>query len=85
MGGGSNAIGLFHAFIPDASVRLVGCEPAGHGIETGEHAATLTAGEPGILHGSRSYVLQDDEGQITEPYSISAAWTTPASDPSTPT
>ncbi|MFY1676454.1 MULTISPECIES: tryptophan synthase subunit beta [unclassified Streptomyces] len=72
VGGGSNAIGLFHAFIPDTSVRLVGCEPAGHGLETGEHAATLTAGEPGILHGSRSYVLQDDEGQITEPYSISA-------------
>src|SRR5918911_4622699 len=72
VGGGSNAIGLFHAFIPDESVRLVGCEAAGHGIETGEHAATLTAGEPGILHGSRSYVLQDEEGQITEPYSISA-------------
>ncbi|MCL6733815.1 tryptophan synthase subunit beta [Streptomyces neyagawaensis] len=72
VGGGSNAIGLFHAFIPDASVRLIGCEPAGHGVETGEHAATLTAGEPGILHGSRSYVLQDEEGQITEPYSISA-------------
>lgn len=72
MGGGSNAIGLFHAFIPDADVRLIGCEPAGHGVETGEHAATLTAGEPGILHGSRSYVLQDEEGQITEPYSISA-------------
>lgn len=72
VGGGSNAIGLFHAFIPDAAVRLVGCEPAGHGLDTGEHAATLTAGEPGILHGSRSYVLQDDEGQITEPYSISA-------------
>ena len=53
VGGGSNAIGLFHAFIPDADVRLVGCEPAGHGIESGEHAATLTAGEPGILHGSR--------------------------------
>jgi tryptophan synthase beta chain len=72
VGGGSNAMGLFHAFLPDDGVRLVGCEPAGHGVETGEHAATLTAGEPGILHGSRSYVLQDDEGQITEPYSISA-------------
>ncbi len=72
VGGGSNAMGLFHAFLPDAGVRLIGCEPAGHGVETGEHAATLTAGEPGILHGSRSYVLQDDEGQITEPYSISA-------------
>ncbi|MDB1088619.1 tryptophan synthase subunit beta [Streptomyces sp. ACA25] len=72
VGGGSNAIGLFHAFIPDENVRLVGLEAAGHGVASGEHAATLTAGEPGILHGSRSYVLQDDEGQITEPYSISA-------------
>ncbi|WP_103500581.1 MULTISPECIES: tryptophan synthase subunit beta [unclassified Streptomyces] len=72
VGGGSNAIGLFHAFLPDAEVRLIGLEAAGHGVASGEHAATLTAGEPGILHGSRSYVLQDDEGQITEPYSISA-------------
>ncbi|MBM9505561.1 tryptophan synthase subunit beta [Actinacidiphila acididurans] len=72
VGGGSNAMGLFHAFLPDTAVRLVGCEPAGRGVDSGEHAATLTAGEPGILHGSRSYVLQDDEGQITEPYSISA-------------
>ncbi|MTE18599.1 tryptophan synthase subunit beta [Streptomyces sp. TRM43335] len=72
VGGGSNAIGLFHAFLPDTSVRLIGLEAAGHGVDSGEHAATLTAGEPGILHGSRSYVLQDDEGQITEPYSISA-------------
>ena len=72
VGGGSNAIGLFHAFLPDEQVRLVGFEAAGHGVDSGEHAATLTAGEPGILHGSRSYVLQDDEGQITEPYSISA-------------
>ncbi|MET7638924.1 tryptophan synthase subunit beta [Streptomyces sp. NPDC005438] len=72
VGGGSNAIGLFHAFVPDESVRLVGLEAAGHGVDTGEHAASLTLGEPGILHGSRSYVLQDEEGQITEPYSISA-------------
>jgi tryptophan synthase beta chain len=72
VGGGSNAMGVFHAFLPDASVRLFGFEAAGHGVPSGEHAATLTAGEPGILHGSRSYVLQDDEGQITEPYSISA-------------
>jgi len=72
VGGGSNAIGLFHAFVPDPSVRLIGCEAAGHGVETGEHAASLSAGEPGILHGSRSYVLQDDEGQITETSSISA-------------
>ena len=72
VGGGSNAIGLFHAFLPDSGVRLVGLEAAGHGVASGEHAATLTAGEPGILHGSRSYVLQDEDGQITEPYSISA-------------
>ena len=72
VGGGSNAIGLFHAFLPDTGRTPLGCEAAGHGVETGEHAATLTAGEPGILHGSRSYVLQDEEGQITEPYSISA-------------
>ncbi|MER0245697.1 tryptophan synthase subunit beta [Streptomyces sp. HSW2009] len=72
VGGGSNAIGLFHAFLPDAGVRLVGVEPAGHGIDSGEHAATLSVGDPGILHGSRSYVLQDEDGQITEPYSISA-------------
>ncbi|NLU67575.1 tryptophan synthase subunit beta [Streptomyces sp. HNM0574] len=72
VGGGSNAIGLFHAFVPDEGVRLVGLEAAGHGVPSGEHAATLSVGEPGILHGSRSYVLQDDEGQITEPYSISA-------------
>lgn len=72
VGGGSNAIGLFHAFIPDTAVRLIGCEAAGQGVTTGRHAATLSAGEPGILHGSRSYVLQDDEGQICEPWSISA-------------
>ncbi len=72
VGGGSNAIGLFHAFIPDTGVRLIGCEPAGLGVETGEHAATLTAGDPGILHGSRSYLLHDEEGQVVEPYSISA-------------
>jgi tryptophan synthase beta chain len=72
VGGGSNAIGIFHAFLADDGVRLVGLEAAGHGVASGEHAATLTAGDPGILHGSRSYVLQDEDGQITEPYSISA-------------
>ncbi|MEV4160807.1 tryptophan synthase subunit beta [Nonomuraea dietziae] len=72
VGGGSNALGLFHGFLPDSGVRLIGCEAAGHGVESGEHAASLSAGEPGILHGSRSYLLQDEEGQITEPYSISA-------------
>jgi tryptophan synthase beta chain len=72
VGGGSNAIGIFHGFIDDPSVRLVGVEPAGHGIETGEHGATLSEGTPGLLHGSRSYLLQDDDGQIIEAYSISA-------------
>ena len=72
VGGGSNAIGIFHGFIDDPGVRLVGFEPAGRGIETGEHGATLTAGTPGLLHGSRSYLLQDDDGQIVEAYSISA-------------
>ncbi|GAA4854341.1 tryptophan synthase subunit beta [Saccharopolyspora cebuensis] len=72
VGGGSNAIGIFHGFIDDPEVRLVGFEPAGHGIESGEHGATLTAGIPGTLHGARSYLLQDDDGQIAEAYSISA-------------
>ncbi|HPI97382.1 MAG TPA: tryptophan synthase subunit beta [Synergistales bacterium] len=72
VGGGSNSIGLFHPFIEDASVRMIGVEAAGKGIETGEHAATLTAGRIGVLHGSRSYLLQDEDGQIIEAYSISA-------------
>jgi tryptophan synthase beta chain len=72
VGGGSNAIGIFHGFIDDPGVRLIGVEPAGKGIETGEHGATLGEGTPGLLHGSRSYLLQDDDGQITEAYSISA-------------
>ncbi|NBH08201.1 tryptophan synthase subunit beta [Amycolatopsis sp. SID8362] len=72
VGGGSNAIGLFHAFLDDPGVRLIGCEAAGHGVASGRHAASLSAGEPGVLHGSRSYVLQDDEGQIREAWSISA-------------
>jgi tryptophan synthase beta chain len=72
VGGGSNAIGIFHGFIDDPAVRLVGLEPGGKGIATGEHGATLTEGSPGLLHGSRSYLLQDDDGQIVEAYSISA-------------
>jgi tryptophan synthase beta chain len=72
VGGGSNAIGLFDAFIPDPQVRLIGCEAGGDGIETGRHAATLTGGSPGILHGMRTYVLQDDEGQTRNTHSISA-------------
>src|ERR1700761_1049012 len=72
VGGGSNAIGLFHAFLNDASVRIYGAEAAGDGIATGKHAASLAAGRPGVLHGNRTYVLQDDNGQITETHSISA-------------
>jgi tryptophan synthase beta chain len=72
IGGGSNAIGLFHPFLDDPEVRMIGVEAEGHGIETGEHAAALTAGSPGVLHGSRSYLLQDDDGQVIEPHSISA-------------
>src|SRR4051812_41855638 len=72
VGGGSNAIGLFSDFIDDASVRLVGVEAAGRGIETGEHAASLSGGRPGVLHGSYSYLLQDENGQVIETHSISA-------------
>jgi tryptophan synthase beta chain len=72
VGGGSNAIGIFAAFIPDESVRLVGFEAAGDGIETGRHAASITGGVPGVLHGARSYLLQDENGQTIESHSISA-------------
>ena len=72
IGGGSNAIGIFHAFIPDSSVRLIGFEAGGDGVETGRHAATITGGSPGVLHGTRSYVLQDKNGQTIESHSISA-------------
>ena len=72
VGGGSNAIGLFHEFVPDEGVALVGVEAAGLGIETGQHASTLLAGRPGVLHGSMSYLLQDEDGQVQEPHSISA-------------
>ena len=72
VGGGSNAMGVFHAFIADANVRLIGAEAAGDGLETGRHAASLSKGRPGILHGNRTYVLCDDDGQITETHSISA-------------
>ncbi|MDP4508427.1 MULTISPECIES: tryptophan synthase subunit beta [unclassified Nonomuraea] len=72
VGGGSNAIGIFHAFLGDEAVQLHGYEAAGHGLDSGEHALTLTAGSVGVLHGSRTYVLQDDEGQTIESHSISA-------------
>ncbi len=72
VGGGSNAAGIFCAFVPDAGVRLVGVEAAGFGIETGQHAASIGAGQLGILHGSKSYVLQDENGQIQNAHSVSA-------------
>ncbi|HYK67708.1 MAG TPA: tryptophan synthase subunit beta [Streptosporangiaceae bacterium] len=72
VGGGSNAIGVFHAFIPDASVALIGCEAGGDGLETGRNAATLSFGSPGVLHGMRTFVLQDADGQTLATHSISA-------------
>ena len=72
VGGGSNAMGLFHPFLDDREVRILAVEAAGQGIETGEHAAAMLAGRPGILHGQRSYLLQDEDGQVIEPHSISA-------------
>ncbi len=72
VGGGSNAIGIFHAFVPKKRVQLIGLEPGGLGLESGQHGATLVAGSTGLLHGARTSVLQDDEGQILEPHSVSA-------------
>src|SRR6201999_682015 len=72
IGGGSNAMGLFHPFLDDPTVRIIGVEAAGHGIDTGQHAASLTGGRPGVLHGNLTYLLQDDEGQIQDAHSISA-------------
>ncbi|WP_294235949.1 tryptophan synthase subunit beta [uncultured Sphingomonas sp.] len=72
VGGGSNAIGLFHPFLDDAEVAMLGIEAAGHGLSTTQHAASLTGGKPGILHGNKTYLLQDEDGQIAEAHSISA-------------
>ena len=72
VGGGSNAIGIFHAFIPDKEVKLIGLEAGGSGIETGKHASSISGGSPGVLHGNRTYVLQDEDGQTIESHSISA-------------
>jgi tryptophan synthase beta chain len=72
VGGGSNAIGIFHPYIPFEQVRLIGVEAEGQGVASGKHAATLTAGSPGVLHGNRTYLLQDEDGQIIETHSISA-------------
>jgi len=72
VGGGSNAIGAFHAFIPDEQVRLIGCEAGGDGLATGRHAATLSGGSSGVIHGMRTYLLQDADGQTLPTHSISA-------------
>jgi tryptophan synthase beta chain len=72
VGGGSNAIGLFHPFIGDQKVRIIGVEAGGHGVPSGQHGATLSAGRPGVLHGSMSYLLQNDDGQVATAHSISA-------------
>src|SRR3954464_15934264 len=72
VGGGSNAIGLFHPFLDYTAVKIFGVEAAGHGLNTGAHAASITGGAPGVLHGNRTYLLQDADGQITDAHSISA-------------
>ncbi|MBT7768828.1 MAG: tryptophan synthase subunit beta, partial [Rhodospirillales bacterium] len=72
IGGGSNAMGLFYPFLDDPSVSMIGVEAGGHGLDTPEHAASLTGGKPGVLHGNRTYLLQDEDGQINEGHSISA-------------
>jgi tryptophan synthase beta chain len=72
VGGGSNAIGLFHPFVDDLAVKFIGVEAAGEGLETKRHAATLSKGRPGVLHGAKSYLLQDEQGQVQEAHSISA-------------
>jgi len=81
VGGGSNAIGIFHPYIPHADVRLIGVEAAGEGIATGHHAASLLAGRPGVLHGNRTYLLQDADGQIMETHSVSAGLDYPGGGP----
>jgi tryptophan synthase beta chain len=72
IGGGSNAMGLFHPFLDDKDVKIIGVEAAGSGLKSGRHAASITGGKPGVLHGNRTYLLMDDDGQITEAHSISA-------------
>ena len=72
VGGGSNAIGIFHAFIPDEAVRLIGCEAGGEGLDTGRHSATLAGGSAGVIHGMRTYLLQDSDGQTMQTHSVSA-------------
>ena len=71
IGGGSNALGLFHEFLDDKQIEMIAVEAAGHGIDTGSHAASLSGGKPGILHGNKTYLLQSNDGQIDEAHSIS--------------
>ena len=77
-------MGIFYPYIDHEATRLIGVEAAGEGLDSGKHSASLQRGSPGVLHGNRTYLLQDDNGQITETHSIAPAWTTPASAPSTP-
>src|SRR3974377_99789 len=72
IGGGSNAMGLFHPFLDEPAIEIYGVEAAGHGLPSGQHAASVARGRPGVLHGNRTYLLMDDDGQITEAHSISA-------------
>jgi len=72
VGGGSNAMGIFYPYIPVEGVKLIGVEAAGHGLDTGKHSASITAGRPGVLHGNRTYLIQDANGQVVETHSISA-------------
>ncbi|PMC75829.1 tryptophan synthase subunit beta [Brachybacterium sp. UMB0905] len=81
VGGGSNAMGIFHAFLDDAEVRLLGCEAGGDGIASGRHSATITGGSPGVLHGARSFVMQDQDGQTIESHSVSAGLDYPSVGP----
>ncbi|GAB3569443.1 tryptophan synthase subunit beta [Spelaeicoccus albus] len=81
VGGGSNAMGIFHAFIPDAGVKLFGFEAGGKGIASGKHSATISGGSPGVLHGTRSFIMQDDDGQTKESYSVSAGLDYPSVGP----
>ncbi len=85
VGGGSNAMGIFHPYIPFTGTRLIGVEAAGEGLDSGKHAASILRGSPGVLHGNRTYLLQNDDGQVTETHSISAGLDYPASGPSMPT
>jgi tryptophan synthase beta chain len=81
IGGGSNAMGLFHEFLDDSDVDIYAVEAAGHGLDSGEHAASLNGGRPGVLHGNRTYLLQSDDGQIQDAYSISAGMDYPGIGP----